>query len=103
MRVALLLEILIPALLIAIPVALVGWEWRVRRRRAQAAWYAETRGLPEGGFAVELCREGEPRQIVARIPPDLPHDEFSERIAEAQSQAEADAAVLNSGLRRRRS
>jgi hypothetical protein len=101
-RVALLLEILIPALILAVPVALVAWEWQVRRRRAVAAWHAETRGLPEGGFAVELCREGEPRQIVARIPPGLPHEEFAERMAEAQAEAEADAAVLNSGRRRRR-
>ncbi len=99
---ALLLEILIPALLVAVPVVLVGWEWRVRRRRANAAWHVETRGLSEGGWAVELRREGEPSQIVARIPAGLPYDELSERMAEAQSEAEVTAAVLNSGRRRLR-
>lgn len=78
----------------------MGWEWRVRRRRASAEWQVETRGLPEGGWRVELRREGEPSQTVARIPAGLPYDEFSQRVAEAQSEAEAGAAVLNSGRRR---
>jgi hypothetical protein len=99
--VALLREIVIPVVLLGIPLGLLGWEWRVRRRRARATWHAETRGLLEGGWAVELCREGEPRQTVARIPAGLPHEEFAERMADAQAQAEADAAVLNSGRRRR--
>jgi hypothetical protein len=102
--VGLLLEILLLALLLSIPVALLLWELRVRQRVARAVWHAETRGLPEGGWAVELRCEGEPPQTVARLPAGLPHEEFAERLAEAEAEAEADAAVLNSGraLRRRR-
>jgi hypothetical protein len=102
-----LLEVLLASLLLAAPAFFLALEWRARRRRRHAEWTAVTRGVPEGGWVVELRREGEPPQLVSRIPPGLPHEEFAERLAQAEAEADADAAVLNSrrrttgGLQRR--
>lgn len=91
---ALLLEIIVPAVLVAVIVAVLWLDRRGRRRRL-GRWESRTQGLPEGGFAIVLECDGQPSQIVARIPAGLPHEEFSERLATAQAEAEADAAALN--------
>ena len=96
---AFLLEVLLPTAFLAAAVFFLVSEWRARRRRGTAAWHSVTRGLPEGGWVVELRCEGEPPQPVARIPAGLPHEEFAERMAEAEAEADADAAVLNSRRR----
>lgn len=96
---AVLLREVVPFLLLSIPVFFAVREWRIRRRSQSAPWRADTHSLPEGGFAVELRRAGEPSQTVARIPSGLSYDEFSQRLAEAQAEADATAAALNSGKR----
>ena len=95
--VVILLEVVLPVVLVAIIGAVIVLERRTRRSRG-ALWAAQTHGLPEGGFAVVLQCDGQPTQLVARIPPGLPHEEFSERLAEAQAEADADAAALNSSV-----
>lgn len=97
---ALLLEIVLPLVLLAIVATVVYKEWQARHRRA-ALWEPRTLGLPEGGFAVVLECDGQPSQVVARIPPGLAADEFSERLAEAESEAQADAAALNASTAQR--
>ena len=99
---AVLLRELLPFLFLLIPGFLVFREWQVRRGRRVADWRSETHALPEGGFVVELRKSGEHAQTVARIPADLPHEEFAQRMAEAQSEADGNAAVLNSRDRGRR-
>ena len=95
--VVLLLEVVLPIVLVAIIGSVIVLERRTRRRRG-ALWAAMTHGLPEGGFAVVLQCDGQPTQLVARIPPGLSHEEFSERLAVAQAEAEADAAALNASV-----
>lgn len=99
---AVLLREVLPFLFLLIPGFLVFRELQVRRSRRVADWRSETHALPEGGFVVELRKPGEHAQTVARIPADLPNDEFAERMAEAQSEADGNAAVLNSRDRGRR-
>jgi len=97
---AVLLREVLPLLVVAVVAFLLWREWRSTRRQRAAPWRTETHSVPEGGFAVELRRDGEAPQVVARIPAGLPHEEFSQRLAEAQAEAEADAAVLNASRRR---
>ena len=100
---AILVREVLPLLIVAAVAFLLWREWRRSRRRRMAPWRMETHSVPEGGFAVELRRDGEAPQLVERIPAGLPHEEFSERLAEAQAKAEADAAALNAAQRRIRS
>ena len=95
--VVILLEIVLPLVLLAIIGSVIVLERRTRRSR-RALWAGVTHGLPEGGFAVVLQCDGQPTQLVARIPPGLSHEEFSERLAEAQAEADADAAALNASV-----
>lgn len=96
---AVLLREVVPFLLLSVPIIFFAREWRNRRRSRSAPWHTDTHSLPEGGFAVELRRPGEPSQVIARIPSGLPYDEFSQRLADAQAEADATAAALNSRTR----
>ena len=98
---AVLLREVVPFLLLSVPLFFFAREWRIRRRSRSAPWRSDTHSLPEGGFAVELRRAGEPSQTVAKIPSGLPYDEFSQRLADAQAEADAQAAALNSRKRPR--
>ena len=77
--------------------AVAGWffarAWRAGR--ATSRWTVRTIAVPGGGYAVELVRPGQPPQRCALIDAGLPAAEFSDRLAEAQAEAEDKAAALN--------
>jgi hypothetical protein len=70
-----------------------------RRQLREARWRSVTHGLPDGGVAVQLECEGEPTLTVRELPADLPAEEFSTLLAEAESEADERAAALNASRR----
>jgi len=68
-----------------------------RHQIDDARWRAVTHGLPDGSVAVQLECEGEPTLTVRELKADLPAEEFSSLLAEAESEAAERAAALNAG------
>jgi hypothetical protein len=69
---------------------------RTRRRKLlDARWEVVDRALAGGAVVLELRRPGEHPVEVARIPADTDAATFSDRMAEARSEAEERAAALN--------
>lgn len=91
-----LLEAL-PALLLGAAAAYGGWRVVHRLGLRRARWRSRIRPGGSGPLIVEVAREGDPPQLVARLDPAAA--DFDERLFEAQARADNLAAALNASRR----
>ncbi len=78
----------------------------LRLLQAEAArsdhWRVGERTEPDGTVVVEVVRAGQHGRRVRALPPGLPAEEFDWELAQARSEAEAQASALNAGRSARR-
>jgi hypothetical protein len=101
----LLLAIELLAITSLVMLAVVAYAAIRHRQLKGQLWTVETRSVAASeealeGMVVELRRAGEPPERVAFIPSGLSHEELSDALAEADSEAKARAAALNAGRSR---
>jgi hypothetical protein len=92
--VALLLELAVAGLIVAL--VIYGWQVMRTRELRGARWRTEVRSLKEGGVVVEIRRPGQPPQTIVTLDPT--DDDFSDKLAEAESRADDRASALNASL-----
>jgi hypothetical protein len=96
--VRLLLELAVAGLIVAL--VIYGWQVLRTRELRGARWRTEVRSLKEGGVVVEIRCAGQPPLAIATLDPT--DDDFSDKLAEAESRADDRAAALNAALPRGR-
>jgi hypothetical protein len=89
---AVILDLAILGVVLALLAALVAWARRTKRRRELAQWQVAIRSAPHATI-VELVRPGEHSQRIARLDPAS--DDFSTQLEEARYAAMERAVALN--------
>ena len=91
-RMAVILDLAILGVVLALLAALIAWARRTKRRRELAKWQVAIRSVPHATI-VELVRPGEHSQRIARLDPAS--DDFSTQLEEARYAAMERAVALN--------